>query len=68
MLESLLTLSATTTPPGTRHPLTRFPAVGSGISPALIPKKEIVMRALGLWLLGVPIWLVIILAVFTDWV
>jgi len=26
------------------------------------------MRAIGLWLLGVPIWIIIILALFTSWV
>jgi hypothetical protein len=30
--------------------------------------KENTMRAIGLWLLGVPVWLVIMLAIFTDWV
>jgi len=26
------------------------------------------MRAIGLWLLGIPIWIIIILAIFTSWV
>jgi len=26
------------------------------------------MRAIGLWLLGVPLWIVVMLAIFTDWV
>jgi hypothetical protein len=30
--------------------------------------KGLPMRAIGLWLLGVPIWIVILLAIFTDWV
>ena len=27
-----------------------------------------IMRAIALWVLGVPLWIVIMLALFTDWV
>lgn len=45
----------------------RYCFEGTGTVPRHM-RKETVMRALGLWLLGVPLWLVIMLALFTDWV
>ncbi|WP_158284701.1 hypothetical protein [Oricola cellulosilytica] len=52
---------------GTTAPFPRCLADGSGLDPRH-EMKEPAMRAIGLWLLGVPLWLVIMLAFFTDWV
>lgn len=56
------------TPPRNPPPLRAFSLRRLRDVPRAVPEKEIVMRAIGLWLLGVPLWLVIMLAIFTDWI
>jgi hypothetical protein len=63
-----------------RVPDARWPAAGGRNFPGLRELKSclhdsvrfndgvVFMRAIGLWLLGVPIWIIILLAIFTNWV